>query len=742
MATSNTPKRTPVRQGNASAGTRGSASRPSAARGSGGGRSGAGGSRSSSGTRGAPASGKRPAAGGRGGTRGPGGPGRKGTGGRNGRNRRRGLWWKTLLAMLLAGLAMVSGLLVTAYVTTDIPAPDDFAQAQTTQVYYADGSPMGEFSEFAREPVELASLPEHLPHAIVASEDRRFYDNAGVDLRGILRALWNNVRGLPTQGGSTITQQYVERYYLGTTTSLPGKFREAILAVKISNELSKEQVLESYMNTIYFGRGAYGIEVAAQNYFGKPAAELSLSESALIAGIIPSPSRWDPAVAPDRAEQRWNRVLDLMVEDGWITAEDRAAQTFPAVIEYVPTDTFGGTTGYLLAMVRDELVARAGISAAEIDTAGLKITTTIDPAMQQAALEAVASLPEEGRAPNTRMGLVAMDPGTGAVRAAYGGPDYLAVPRNAVAQDRAQMGSTAKPFGLIAALENGASLGDRYPSHDDMEIPGYDFPVSNYDSRDRGEINLVDALRESVNTVSVQLNVEYGPEATRDVMIRAGLSENTPSLDPVPSNVLGAAAATPWDMVRAYGTIAAVGEKHDPYLVEHVEDRDGRSRYQATQVGERVFSEDVMAKTIYAMQQVVIDGTGERAALPDRPVAGKTGSSNNYRSAWFAGFVPQLVAVVDMYQPGPNGEEEVITPFGEFAQISGGSFPAMVWHEFMVRATAGMEVLQFPDPGDLDLSRPAPPAPIEEPTTEEPGPEEPTEEPAEEKDDLAAAAWA
>ncbi|HZK05312.1 MAG TPA: transglycosylase domain-containing protein [Actinomycetaceae bacterium] len=664
---------------------------------------------------------------------------------KKGEGRGRRSWWKWLLGLLLAGTALVSGILVAAYVTIDIPEPDDFAQAQTTTVYFADGETvMGEFSEYDRSLVETADLPEHVLHAIVASEDRNFYENPGIDLRGTTRALWNNLRGGPTQGGSTITQQYVERYYLGTTTSIPGKFKEAILALKISAESDKETILENYLNTIYFGRGAYGIEVAAQNYFGKPAAELTLSEAALLAGIVPSPSRWDPAVDQARAEQRWNRVLDLMLEDGWITEQERRSQVFPTTIDYVPTDTFGGTDGYVLNLVREELQNKAGITAAELDTAGLSITTTIDPMMQQAAVDAVGTLPE-GHAPNMRVGLVSMVPGSGAVRALYGGPDFLEVTRNAVTQDRAQMGSTAKVFGLISALENGAQLGDRFASYDDMVIPGYDFPVSNYDSHDRGRINLVDATAESVNTVFVQMNVKYGPENTRDAMIRAGISEDTPSLDPVPSNVLGSAAATPWDMVRAYGTIASGGERYDPYVVSEVLDRNGNARYRAQEFGERVFDEQVMAETTYAMQSVVQRGTATRAALPDRPAAGKTGSSNNYRSAWFGGFVPQLVTVVSMYQPGPNGEEEVITPFGGFAQISGGSFPAMIWHEFMSRATEGMEVMSFPNPGPINLAPETPtsqptvepttqepeteePA-IEEPETEEPAPELPTEEP-------------
>ena len=244
--------------------------------------------------------------------------------------------WRVVLGTALTGIAVVVGIFAAAYLTTDIPEPGDFAQAQGTHVYFADDeTEMGSFAEYNREIVDFDTLPEHVGHAVVASEDRRFYENVGVDPIAIGRALWNNLRGNPVQGGSTLTQQYVERYYLGTTTDYVGKFREAILALKIDRELTKDEILADYLNTIYFGRNAYGIETAAQAYFGKPAAELTLSESAMLAGIIPSPNSWDPENNPERAQERWERTLDFMVSDGWITEAEAAEQTFPETIPHV-----------------------------------------------------------------------------------------------------------------------------------------------------------------------------------------------------------------------------------------------------------------------------------------------------------------------------------------------------------------------------------------------------------------------
>lgn len=634
--------------------------------------------------------------------------------------------WRVVLGTVITGIALVAGIFAAAYFTTDIPEPDDFAQAQGTHVYFADGeTEMGSFAEYNREIVDLDTLPEHVGQAVVASEDRRFYENVGVDPIAIGRAFWNNVRGNPVQGGSTLTQQYVERYYIGTTTSYVGKFREAILALKIDREQSKDVILENYLNTIYFGRNAYGIETAAQAYFDKPAADLTLSESALLAGVIPAPNAWDPANNPEQAEARWQRTLDFMVRDGWITEAEAAEQTYPETIEHVRSDTYAGPTGYLLDMVRKEL-AGAGLSDEQIDTLGLQITTTIDPEAQQAAVDVVDALPED-RPDNNRVALVSIDPEDGAIVALYGGPDFVSQSRNAATQDRAQSGSTFKPFTLVAALREGIPLTTTFPSYTPMEIEGFDDPVNNYDSFNRGTIDLLEATEQSVNTTYALLNMEVGPEATVQAAIDAGLPEETLGMEAVPSNVLGPASPHPIDMAKAYATFAAQGVRHDPYIVESVVDRDGNTVYVGGSGGDQVFEPDVMASATYAMRTVIEEGTGVRARSLDRPAAGKTGTSNEGRSAWFAGYTPQLATVVAMYQVGEDGTEETLTPFGEYASITGSTYPTTMWRDFMMTALADEPIEDFPEPP------PAPrptftPEPTEEPTTEEPTTEEPTTE--------------
>lgn len=634
--------------------------------------------------------------------------------------------WRFMLVSALSVFVLGAGVFFYFYATTDVPEAQDIALAESSAVYFADGeTQMGSFAEVNRDIIDPATLPEHVGQAVVASEDRRFYSNSGIDPVGLLRAIWNNVRGNPTQGGSTLTQQYVERYYTGQTSGYGDKVREVILALKIDRSQSKEEILGNYLNTIYFGRGAYGIEAASQAYFGKPAAELTVSESAMLAGVIPSPSRWDPAVDPEQAEARWNRTLDFMVSGGFLTEAERQQQELPTTVETDSSNTLGGPNGYLLDMVRTELIERGEISEADVYGGGLDIVTTIDPRLQELAVEAAQSLPDDAPE-NLKVALVSMDPTTGAIVSLYGGPDFVSESRNRVTQDVAQGGSTFKPFTLIAALESGMPLEERFASYSPMELECYgDKEVRNFDRINRGNIDLVEATENSVNTVYVQMNCEVGPENTVDVATRLGLPEDTSGLEAVASNVLGSASPHPLDMVTAYSTIAAGGERHQSYIVAEATDSTGAVVYSGARPGEQVVDEQVIADATYAMTQVVEHGTGETASQIGRPAAGKTGSSQDYRSAWFVGFVPQLTTAVALYQPGEDGTEEVLTPFGGVDPIAGGTWPTTIWTSYMTGAVEGLPVLEFPQ-----RSEPETPSrqPTQEPTTEEPTTEEPTTE--------------
>ncbi len=604
------------------------------------------------------------------------------------------------------------------YQSLDIPEPDAFALNQSSTIYYADGvTEMGRLGQADRQIVGIETLPSYVPNAFVAAEDRTFYSNPGIDFTGTARALVRTVVFNDRQGGSSITQQYVERYYVGTTTTdLVGKVDEALMALKIDQQQEKSEVLGNYINTVYMGRGAYGVEAAAQAYYGKHAADMTVSEAALIAGLLPAPSRWDPAENPEQAEFRWNYVLDGMVQIGEITQAERDAMVFPTTIERSTNDVFGGTNGYILRAALDEVEAVTGITQDEVETQGLSIVTTIVPATQQSIVDAVAQMPE-GAAPNMRVAAITMDPTSGAVTGMYGGADYLTIQRNAVTQDIAQAGSTFKPFALVAALENGIGLGSIYNGDQPKAIAGFDSDVRNFGNVSFGDINLVQATAFSVNTVYGQLNNDVNPGNTMQVAIRAGIPDTTAGLEANAANVLGTASPHAIDLASAYSTYASGGLSTDPFMVQSVTYSDGSVYYEHQVTSERVFDADVMADATYAMQQVVNynSGSGHFAAELNRPIAGKTGTSNDNRSAWFVGFTPQQVGVVGMYQVGPNGEAEQITPFGGFDQITGGSVPVRIWTWMMGPILSTYDVVDFPPRANVGVDNTPSPSPSPEP---------------------------
>lgn len=643
-----------------------------------------------------------------------------------------------LLGAFLLGIIAAGTTFLVAYVTMDIPGPDKLARAQTSTVYFADGkTEMGKFQTQNRQIIDASKLPDYIGHSVVASEDSTFFENNGIDVKGIARALVNNVMGKPRQGASTLSQQYVENYYTGSTNNVHGlraylaKFKETILALKINREQSKDEILGNYLNTIYWGRGAYGIEAASHAYFNKPAAELTPSEAALLAGIIPAPSSWDPAIDPEMARQRWDRVVDRLVEGNWIRAEEAKKMAFPNVAPpHQVQPSLTGTNGYLLAHVRSEMRQKAGYTDEQIDTMGLQIVTTIQPDRQKAAVDAVNNLPAD-RPKQLRTGLVSVDPETGGIVAEYGGADFQKVQRSAAFQDNAMAGSTFKPFALIAALQGGDSIYSTVDGSSPMALGAAN--VSNYASISFGPVTYKKATQYSINTAYVRINQKVGPATTKQVAIDAGYPENTPGLDESPTNVLGSSSPHTVDIATAYSTIASRGVRRDAHIVDQVKDKANDVLYKADTAGKRVFDEDIMDQTTEALQAVVRGGSGDKAQALGRPAAAKTGSSEENRSAQFAGFVPQLVTVVSMYQVGEDGSEQSITPFGGVGEVTGSTWPAQVWTWYMQDALADTPVQQFEGWAPASSSRQAPaPAPAPAPSQQEQRSESPSPSSSEE----------
>ena len=606
-----------------------------------------------------------------------------------------------LLALLVVAVAV-------AYARVDILEPDEVALPEATVLLYADGKTELARNGTNRTSVPLADVPEPVRNAVLAAEDDGFYSQPGISPTGILRAAWANVRGGEiSQGGSTITQQYARAQYLSSERTFTRKAKELLIAVKLDRSYDKDEVLEHYLNTIYFGRNAYGIEAAARAYFGAPVTALTPEQGAVLAGLIRAPSVLDPRIEPEAAEQRFRQVLRAMAENGWYEGDPAAAALPDTKVKGDrPADLL-----YLEQQVRREL-DDLGIDA---EQPGLRITTTVDRKAQDAARRTVAEL-LDGVPNDVRAALVSVEPGTGAVRASYGGRTYGDEQKfDGVWQERRQPGSTFKPIALAAALSEGIGLRSRYPGDDDLDVEGYPDGLSNFGDRSFGQVDLVTATAKSVNTVYVPLGLDAGLGTVVETAHRLGIPAST-ELEAVPSISLGTQFVRPVDMADVFATFAGGGEQADPYLVAEVT-RDGRTLHQHEAEVERALEADVAADVTHALQAVLRPGgTASAAALAGRPAAGKTGTTTDNTAAWFVGATPQLSTAVALFGPKPADRLSI----DGLREVTGGSYPARIWKRYTDAALDGAPVEGFPPPAYVGTALGAPsPSPIAPPPTQE-----------------------
>ncbi len=642
----------------------------------------------------------------------------------------------TLGTLFAIGALALSALFAWAWVTIDIPEENEVAAAQTSIIYWNNGTrEMARLGDTNRISVPIEEIPQDMQHAVVAAEDRRFYEHSGFDIVGFSRAMWNNLTTGSTQGGSTITQQYAKNAYLTQDQTYIRKFKELVLSLKLEINLPKDEIMERYLNTIYFGRGAYGVETAAEAYFGVSASELTLEQSAVLAAIINSPGAFNPETNMDALEARYAYVLNGMQEEGYITAAERdeALDNFPEIEERSESERYRGTTGYLIRAVEEELL-ELGFTEQEIAAGGLRIVSTFDRKSQRAAVAAVKDESPTTGMEGVRIGLAAVEPVTGEVIAMYGGPNYLQESLNNATQGRQQAGSTFKPFGLAAATEAGIGLDSLWPGNSPTEVAGYE--VNNYGDNSYGDlVTLLTGTEQSINTVYVSAEDETGVRPVQDVSLRAGVPQDTPGMNlesPDLTFVLGTASPHTIDIARAYATFAARGLRADTTTIRRVQTSDGSLLYERENVEQRTFDENTADVVNYALQRVVTNGTGRPAQAVGRPVAGKTGTTDEYKASWFAGYAPQLAAAVSFSKSGPNGEELSLSGTGGLTQFYGSAFPARIWTAFMRGALEGEPVIDFVAPSSLPSGGGfASPEPTEEPSpTDEPSPtEEPTQEP-------------
>ena len=648
----------------------------------------------------------------------------------------------SIRVLVVGGLSLVIALCVAfaiGYAATDIPEPNLEATGQTSTIYYSDGkTPIGQYKVEDRKSVEIDEISEPMQKAAIAAEDTSFYENRGISIKGLSRAVVGVATNQYAGGGSTITQQYVKNFYLTNEHSLDRKIKEMFISLKIDQQQSKDEILANYLNTIYLGRRSYGVEVAAQNYFDKPASELNVSESALLAAMIQRPGAADPSDNPEAYEDRFNYVVKNMVDEGFITEEQAAKVEMPEVKKQNKESSLSGQKGYMWDFVRREALRKLDIDEAQLDRGGYNIVTTFDKDRMKAAEKAIKTLPPN-QPEGMQAGLVSINPDDGGIEAFYGGKNYLDQAFNASTQSHVQAGSTFKPFALVAGLENGVRLTDSYPgsSPTTLNNDGTPWTVNNFGGSSYGPVSLLKATQSSINTAYAALNVQVGPDKTVDVAERAGLSANCTDkemksgdtggcsigLTPNPSNVLGTPSVKPIDMASAYATFAANGVHHETHSIKKItKGAEDEEVYKAETKGKRVFDKAVGAETSYALQQVVNGGSGSYAQNLGRPAAGKTGTTNENKAAWFSGYTPNLATSVVLYRE-VDGKSVSIGAYGGRSEVTGGSFPIQVWTDYMKTALQGEKVEQFPARGELP-DKPKPkntnPAPAPKP---EPKPE-------------------
>lgn len=710
----------------------------------------------------------------------PGKPVKLGRNGKPKKQRTRGQKVRRALTYLLvSGLVaalLLGGAFFVLYQTTDVPNPNADFETETSFVYYSDGkSEIGQYAIQNRDAIAYDEMPQTIKDAVVAAENRTFWSDNGIDVKGIIRAAFNNAQGNATQGASTITQQYVKILYLTQERSYTRKLKEAILSLKLRNQMSKEEILAGYLNTIYFGRGAYGIQAAAEAYFQKPAAELDLKEAAVLASVINNPTRFDPANGKDSKKalrERYRYVLGGMADTGDITAEEaeQASKRLPKFPEQVAESTYGGQKGHVLALVKDQLLALRGegneplLTEDEIDGGGLRVTTTFTKKAMDAAEAGVEAIRPSGPPfdKELHVGVATVQVDTGAVRGMYGGQDYLDSQINwAVAGGMG--GSSLKPFALTAGIKAGFSLKDTFDGNSPFELPDGSGEVENQGDESYGSaVNLIKATEDSINTAYVDLttSIPDGPQRVMKTMEAMGIPAakaprrdaygiptSSPGLQPFAGIALGSATVSPINMANAYSTIANGGRFHAPYVIEKVVDKDGETIYDHSVSDEQVVDADqgadIASDVSYAMQQVVEAGSGFEAQGIGRPAAGKTGtatvSNGDVSSSWFTGFTPQLATSVMYVRGKGTGKLDGWLPTSSDGRDGyfGGNYPAKTWTEIMSRDLEGVEVEDFPEPAYVDGEAPseghtpttAPPPPP--PTTKRPPtPEDtPTERP-------------
>ncbi|MEU0585830.1 transglycosylase domain-containing protein [Streptomyces sp. NPDC006132] len=680
---------------------------------------------------------------------------------------RRLFTWKKILGTFLGLCLLGMGAFIVLYMVIGIPEGNADAKWQSNVYKYSDGTLLARTGDRNREIVDLAKIPKPVQKTFVAAENKTFYKDAGVDLKGTARGLLNTVTGKGAQGGSTITQQYVKNYYLTQEQTVSRKLKELVISLKLDREKSKDYILAGYINTSYYGRGAYGIQAAAQAYYGVDAQDLDVEQGAYLAALLQAPSEYDWAVASPTGKRlvkaRWNYVLDNMVEEGWLSKAKRAAMTFPVPEPPKNDPSLEGQTGYLVksadAALERQLVAQGTAedlktAQAMVEQGGWTLTLNIDKKKQAALEKAVKKQLDSKLDPKTRKvdadvqaGAASVNPKTGAVVAMYGGRDYLKHYLNNATRTDYQPASTFKPVILAAALEENAKTQDGRPIRANTVYDGTSkrpvvdngtkvgFAPENEDDRSYGKVTVQRAMNDSINSVFAQMGVDVGmPEV---VKVAGKLGMDTENMEAVPAQTLGTMGASPLQMAGVYATLDNHGKKVTPALVKSVE-HNTRTVTFPDPVGEQVISREAADTVTSVLTGVVDDGTAKKsvqgnAARDGQQVAGKTGTSDDNKSAWFTGYTPDLVTSVGLFgedDKPPHAQVPMYKAGGE-PRVNGGGFPAQIWAAYMFAVTSSDAEFDLETDQGAAVQPTWTPTPSPTPTTREPSATPTTQKPSE-----------
>ncbi|MGQ3548892.1 transglycosylase domain-containing protein [Streptomyces rochei] len=693
-----------------------------------------------------------------------------GAGGKSGI--RRLFTWKKILGTFFGLCLLGMGSFIVLYLVIDIPEGNPEAELQSNVYKYSDGSIMTRTGDRNREIVDLAKVPKEVQRTFVAAENKTFYKDSGVDLKGTARGVLNTLSGKGAQGGSTITQQYVKNYYLSQEQTVTRKLKELVISLKLDREKSKDYILAGYINTSYYGRGAYGIQAAAQAYYRVDAEDLTVEQGAYLAALLQAPNQYDWAIASETGkklvQERWNYVLDNMVEEDWLSRADRQGMEFPVPEEPKTSAGMGGQNGYLVDAanyeIRKQLVAQGAAEDMEqakalLDLGGYTVTLNVDRKKQAELEKAVKAKLTSKLDPDERevdadvqAGAVSVDPKTGGVVAMYGGVDYVKHFTNNATRDDYQPASTFKPVILAAAVDQDAETQDGVPITANTIYDGTSkrpvvdqgrkvgFAPPNEDDVDYDDITVQEAMNKSVNSVFAQMGVDVGMD--RVMKVAGDLGMNTEGDQAVPAQTLGSMGASPLEMAGVYATLDNHGKKVTPAVVKSVEHKDRTVEFPEP-IGEQVISREAADTVTSVLTGVVDDGTAKKS-VRDNPlrdgqtVAGKTGTSDNNKSAWFSGYTPELVTSVGLFGEDPKTHAQVpmYKAGGVDYRVNGGGFPAEIWaaytfgvmdeiSEFDLETKQGNAVKPSTTPTQ---SQSPTQSPTEEETTEAPETDEPTTE--------------